>query len=89
MTVVHMKVNEIVWSCFVLFYCPEHLLLSGALKYILNVQFQHAALAQAHAVNVQKGSMYYLPSVPLQLSGRGARRLYHTGDNTVIAWCFS
>ena len=71
--VVHMKVNEIVWSCFVLFYCPEHLLLSGALKYILNVQFQHAALAQAHAVNVQKGSMYYLPSVPA--SGRGAIRI--------------
>ena len=36
-------------------------MLSGALKYILNVQFQHAALAQANAVNVQKGSMYYYP----------------------------
>ena len=59
--VVHMTVNEIVWSCFVLFYCPEHLLLSGALKYILNVQFQHAALAQVHTVSVQKGSMYYYP----------------------------
>ena len=39
-------------------------------------------------MSVQKGSMYYLTSVPLQLSRRGAIRIYHTGDNTVIAWCF-
>ena len=31
-------------------YCPEHLLLSRAFKYILNIQFQHAALGQAQRI---------------------------------------
>ena len=71
--VVHMEVNEIVWASFVLCYCPKHPLLPRAFNYILNIQFQRAALAQVHTVNVQKGSLYYLPSVPV--SGRGARRI--------------
>ena len=69
----HMKVNEIVWASFVLCYCPKHPLLSGAFNYLLSIQFQRAALAQAHTMSVQKGSMYYLPSVPA--SGRDARRI--------------
>ena len=62
-----MTVNEIVWACYVLCYCPKHPLLSGAFKYLLVL---------LNAFLTSSSNMQHLPRHTLWMYRRAACTTY-------------